>query len=148
MFEKGSLIYFTPFRFRDGRPAKDKFFLILKVFDESLIIAGLPSSQNYIPTSLQKEIGCLKNENIDLGCYVFDSKEIVGENGFYFPKKTIVYGQYLDIFDQKTIISSYPIQSVDYTLVDKLKKEIVEELVACFLTATNVKRKIKRALVT
>lgn len=58
MFEEGNILYFDPFYFKNGNPAKRKYFLVLKVNETKTIIAVLPTRTASIPRSELIERGC------------------------------------------------------------------------------------------
>ncbi len=92
MFEKGSILYFTPFRFRDGSKPKNKYFIVIKVQENQTLMASLPSSQLYLPQKMADDRGCLQDASADIGAYLFQENLAVGKQGFYFQKPTILYG--------------------------------------------------------
>lgn len=48
MYQKGNIIYFTPFYFKNGNTPKPKYFVVLSVSESETILASLPSSRDYI----------------------------------------------------------------------------------------------------
>ncbi|TNE71698.1 hypothetical protein EP331_08930 [bacterium] len=146
MFSDGSILYFTPFKFRDGSTPKNKYFIILKTLGNNLIVASLPSSQLYLPSSLSLNTNCIHVPDADIGAYIFEDHVVIGQNGFAFPKRTILYGQYIEAFDTSLILNQYPIKDIDFSIVDTLKPSILDEVINCFTNAVTVKRKIKALL--
>lgn len=57
MYLPGTIFYFTPFYFNDGKTAsKNKYFIVLCNGKEQMIVASLPSSQDYVPAFAQKNM--------------------------------------------------------------------------------------------
>jgi hypothetical protein len=52
VFTEGSILFFDPFYFRNGNTAKAKFFIVLRVLDDKVVLATLPSSQDYVPATV------------------------------------------------------------------------------------------------
>jgi hypothetical protein len=148
MFENGSILYFTPFRFRDGSKPKNKYFIVLKVQENQTLLASLPSSQLYLPQKMAENWGCLQDSSADIGAYLFQENQTVGKRGFHFQKPTILYGQYLELYSITDISERYQIPEIDYLFVDVLLDEILTSIIECFNTAPTVKQKIKRFLLT
>ena len=63
MFSERTIIYFTPFFFKNGNPSKNKYFVVLKNIDDKSIIASLPTSKDYVPEELEIEHGCIECES-------------------------------------------------------------------------------------
>lgn len=59
MFEKGNLLLFRPFVFKNGAMPKDKFFLVLENVDGNLLLASLPTSKDHVPSDMEVKHGCL-----------------------------------------------------------------------------------------
>jgi len=68
MYEPGSLYYFKPFYFSDGS-SKPKYFLSLYADGETVVVASLPSSVDYVPNHLEKKHGCLNDLPSDFNAY-------------------------------------------------------------------------------
>ena len=52
MIPEGSLLYFDPFVFKNGAPAKAKYFIALAHIDEGVVLTSLPTSKDYIPADI------------------------------------------------------------------------------------------------
>ena len=85
-FEKGSILYFSPFIFDNGNAPKNKYFLVLQCTEQNVILASLPTSQDHVPTMLEKTHGCINQSDINFNCYLFEKGRVVCTNGFSFPK--------------------------------------------------------------
>ncbi|MCQ2960547.1 MAG: hypothetical protein MJ198_10245 [Bacteroidales bacterium] len=87
-FEKGTIVYFSPFIFDNGDKPKNKYFLVLHYSEHNVILASLPTSQDHVPESIQKYHGCINRADINLNCYLFEKGHVVCSNGFSFPVET------------------------------------------------------------
>ena len=145
MFEQGTIIYFTPFYFKNGNTPAPKFFLVLKSTETSSVLACLPTSKDYIPNFSVTQSGCIEIPEANFNCYLFQPNIIISDNGFAFSEKTLLYGHLieeypLDFFEQ------YPYENIDYTIKGKIKADIFDNMISCFKDSTSVKRKFKRLL--
>ena len=91
-FCEGAILYFDPFIFPDGGKPKPKYFLVLKVLDDISLLASLPTSKDFFPSTVEKEHGCIERPDINFNCYYFDPNVVICDNGFAFPIETYVYG--------------------------------------------------------
>ena len=69
MFQEGSIIYFTPFYFKNGNTAKPKYFVVLKNQDDQNLLASLPTRKDNIPVRNEIQNGCLELPDINLNCF-------------------------------------------------------------------------------
>lgn len=144
-FEAGQIVYFTPFYFKNGNPAKTKYFLALKTIDEKVILASLPSSKDYVPSDLEINItGCIDDDSRNFNCFTFTPNLVITDNGKSFPLKTFLYGFYLDEYDLTDLSEMYPIEGVDYELWGRLLPEYFQQVINCFKNSKVVKRKYKK----
>lgn len=60
MFDVGTLIYFTPFYFKNKNAPVPKFFIVLYRDNNNGVLACLPSSKNYIPSFCDSKSGCIE----------------------------------------------------------------------------------------
>ncbi len=150
MFKERNLLFFRPFLFKNGAKPQDKFFLVLKNVNESVLLAGLPTSKDHVPSDLEVKHGCLDIPERKFNVFVFLAGEKVAVKAdgtpFAFRKNTFVYGANLDV---------YPAEAFDYqnrtgqTSIGKigtLDKAVFEELVACLSESKMVKNKFRRML--
>ena len=79
MFEEGQILYFTPFYFKNGNAAKNKYFVVVKNIDETSLIASLPTRKDSIPESEVVESGCVEIPEINFNCFVISAKVPVTE---------------------------------------------------------------------
>src|SRR5690606_19379452 len=96
MFEKRVILYFDPFYFKNGNPAKPKYFLVLGLDGEKSVLASLPTRKDAIPVAYENESGCVEKPEINLNCFVISANEAVTECGRSFDFKTYMYGHQLD----------------------------------------------------
>ena len=73
MLEEGNILYFDPFYFKNGNPAKPKYFVVLKNIDNNSILASLPTSKDSIPEKEEIENGCVELPNINFNCFVISN---------------------------------------------------------------------------
>ena len=145
-FEKGSILYFSPFIFSNGDEPKNKYFLVLHCDEQNLILASLPTSQDHVPGSLEKKHGCINQSDINFNCYLFEIGRVVCSNGFSFPKETYVYGFRLQLFDLYVFCVQECNDETKIEVKGRLLDEEYNALVQCLKNSTSVKRKYKALL--
>ncbi len=60
MFDKGNLLYFEPFLFKNGAPPKNKYMVVLgEDSDGQMILVSLPTSKVHVPGDLEMSAGCI-----------------------------------------------------------------------------------------
>lgn len=146
MFAPGDIVYFSPFYFKNGNTAKNKYFVVLKNIDQKILLAILPTRRDSIPQQISVKCGCVEAPEINLNCFVLPPRIVVTECGKSFDFPTHLYGSQIDEYDTNRMREIYPIQGKDYILWGKMKPHIFAELIDCFSKSTAVKRKYKRAL--
>lgn len=146
MFQKGNIIYFTPFYFRNGNPPKNKYFLVLATFESDSIIVSLPSSKDYIPQQEERESGCIELPEANLNSYVISPSEIVTECGKSFKLTTYLYGHLLDDYKVSNLGSIYKDENKDYEVWGIMREELLNQIIECFRNYSSVKNKYKRRL--
>ena len=142
MFTEGTIIYFTPFYFKNGNQAKNKYFVVLKNTGTNCLIASLPSSKNHVPSDSQKPHGCIK----DFNCFVIAPTFIVTQCGKSFPLTTYLYGHQLDEYTIQFLEELYPNPIADYKIWGQMETSLFQELITCFKNSKSVKRKYKKIL--
>ena len=104
MFKEGRLLYFTPFFFRNGNPAKPKYFLVIKNLEDGLLLASLPTSQDHIPQGIDIKHGVCEIPTSCVSAYVFVAGEDVAtapdSSRFSFPKNTFIYGEQIEEYNE------------------------------------------------
>lgn len=147
MHEAGTILYFTPFYFKDPSPSKPKYFIVLKVLDNGEVaLVSLPSSQRYLPSFAPAVHGCIEIPAACITCYVFEANRPVTNAGWGFPLDSFLYGQYLDTYETKILQEMYPTEGVDYDIVGTLTRQELDAIIRCFANSASVKRRIKRIL--
>jgi len=146
MFEEGQILYFTPFYFKNGNAAKNKYFVVVKNIDETSLIASLPTRKDSIPESEVVESGCVEIPEINFNCFVISAKVPVTECNKHFDFTTHIYGYQLDSYSLAELNESYQIEGTDFDYYGKMKAELFANLTACLRNSKAVKRKFKRLL--
>lgn len=146
MYEKGSIIYFTPFYFKNGNSAKNKYFIVLKNIDQQFVVASLPTRKDHIPAKDTIVHGCVELSDINFNCFVIAKNTPVTTCSKSFDFPTHIYGHQLDTFDLESMNDIYKVEEVDYEILGVMKKELFEELNGCLKNSKAVKRKFKRLL--
>ena len=132
----------------NGDNSKPKYFLVLKVINNSTILASLPSSKNHLPTGHKIVHGCLEIPEACINCYIFEASKPVTKDGWSFQFDTMLYGNWIDDFSIERLNSTYSINGVDYEIVGELKDSELAEIIKCFSTSSTVKRKYKKLLIS
>lgn len=149
MYLPGSIIYFTPFYFNNGKTApKNKYFIVLCQENEELIVASLPSSQDYVPAYAQKIHGCIDIPEGGFNCYHFSPTKAITTNGWNFPMPTYIYANWIDTYHLNIFQQVYVVEGVDYEIIGRLTQEEFEAIIQCFAFASTTKRKYKQILKT
>lgn len=146
-FPIGTVIYFTPFYFPNGKSApKNKYFIVLGHVDEQWVVASLPSSVDRVPDGVAQVHGCLHMPKAMFSVYIFEAAKSVTNSGWGFPLTTYVYTAWVEAFDKRIFSEVYTVQDVDYTVVGRLTKEQYEALVQCALTSGDLKGRFRNIL--
>jgi hypothetical protein len=146
MFTEGVILYFDPFYFKSGHTSKPKYFIVIKIIEDNVILASLPSSKDYVPAYQTITHGCIELHEASFNCYVFMGGEAVTVNGWAFPLNTFLYGQQLDEYDMKNLQDIYPVKGLDYEVIGQLTDLEFDKVKHCFRTSAAVKRRYKRLL--
>jgi hypothetical protein len=144
MYQPGTIFYFTPFYFSDGKTApKNKYFIVLCNGKDEMIVASLPSSQDYVPAFAQKAHGCIDIPDGGFNCYYFSPEKAVTADGWRFPMPTYMYANWIDTFNLTIFKNVYVVEGVDYEIIGRLTKYEFEEIIKCFFSSSITKRKYK-----
>ncbi len=146
MFEEGNIVYFEPFYFKNGNPAKNKYFVVLKNDNNSNILASLPTRKDAVPQKVGDEYGCIELPEVNFNCYVFTDNIEVTECGKKFDFKTHIYGHQIDDYNIEKLKELYPLEGTDYTIWGKMDSDLFKELIDCLKKSKSVKRKYKKLL--
>jgi len=146
MYKEGNILYFTPFYFKNGNTAKEKYFVILKNLKGRSVLASLPTRRDNIPEKDTIENGCVELPNINLNCFVIskDVEVTTCHKKFDFP--THIYGHQLDTYELNFLNNIYKIEEVDYVIWGRMKEDLFQQLISCLKSSAMVKRKFKRLL--
>ncbi len=147
MFELFKIIYFTPFYFPNGNPAKNKYFIPIAQFDDQFVFASLPTSKDSVPDSLLQH-GCINVPEKLISCYVFFKDIPITECGFCFERNTFIYYTQILKLPLTILNETYTKIDVDYSIIGELNKKEKLDLIECLLLSPNVNQKIKRFLKT
>lgn len=148
MFKEGSIIYFDPFYFKNGNPAKSKYFVVLKNQGDQNILASLPTRTDSIPQKDEIDNGCIEIPSISLNCFVISNDIEVTDCGKIFDFKTHLYGHQIDVYEIKSLKEIYPLEHTDYKIWGKMKDELFLSLIECLKNSRSVKRKYRKILDT
>ena len=146
MFSEGNILYIQPFVFKNGNKSKPKYFIILKDCGNELLVASLPTSQDHVPSFIEKNHGCLSNDNYSFNCYYFDSAINITENGFCFPISTYIYGEQVDTYELKYLIDFISEKPASVEIKGKLDSKTHLDIIECITNSAVTRRKIKRLL--
>lgn len=146
MFEEGNILYFDPFYFKNGNPAKRKYFLVVRVIERRTIVAVLPTRTASIPRNELVDSGCLELPEIGLNCFVIPNQVAVTNCGKSFDFNTFLYGAFIDDYEHALLDELYPNEGIDYWVWGKLRSVYFEAILDCFRQSASVKRKYKRLL--
>lgn len=147
MYTPGNIIYYTPFYFKNGKSScKEKYFIVFHVHGNSVIIAGLPTRVDHVPSFIEKKHGCIKNDSISFCCYFIENGRPITENNWAFPLDTHIYSDEIDEFPKSTFEDIYRIPDVDFKIIGKLKEKELQNMIACFKNSRATKRKVRRIL--
>ncbi|WP_187478320.1 hypothetical protein [Amniculibacterium sp. G2-70] len=146
MFREGHIIYFDPFYFKNGNPAKPKYFVVLKCEGGKNIVASLPTRKDSVPQSATISNGCIELPEINLNCFVISNEQQITECGKHFDFTTYLYGHQIDDYLVSEMRDLYPNEGSDYEIWGMMKSEIFENLIQCFKFSKSVKRKYKKLL--
>ncbi|MBE9466023.1 hypothetical protein ACFP1I_00300 [Dyadobacter subterraneus] len=99
MDKEGDILYFDPFYFKNGNKSKPKYFIILKVIEGKALLASLPSSLDFRPSTFLDNHGGIEIPEASFNCYIFQANYKVTTNNWAFPLDTYVYGQQIDEYE-------------------------------------------------
>ena len=145
-FCEGAILYFDPFIFPDGGKPKPKYFLVLKVLDDVCLLASLPTSKDFVPSTIEKTHGCIERLDINFNCYYFDPNVVICDNGFSFPIETYVYGYRLQTFSLDSLLLQ---EITDETIIEEcgiLTEDEYAAVIQCLSHSPAVKRAYRKVL--
>ena len=132
---------FTPFVFKNGACPKKKFYIVLKLMDDYLMMASLPTSKDHIPNDVTLKSGCINIPERLVNAYVFLPKKPVTEK-FSFTRPTFVYGEQVDEYSQ-TYLDEMNTEVDDLGII---RSELFAQLKDCLKQSVLLKRKYRNLL--
>ncbi len=113
---------------------------------DEMVLATLPTSKDFVPSTVEKVHGCMDRPEINFNCYYYPADYAVCTNGFGFPRETYVYGYRLQM--HKTADFSRLVAGGDTSISIKgcLTDEEYKAIVDCMKQSPAVKRVYRNAL--
>lgn len=146
-FPVGTIIYFTPFYFPNGKSApKNKYFIVLHNDGDQWVVATLPSSVDRVPEGAAQDHGCLNLPQAMFYAYIFEPGRPVTNEGWGFPLATYIYTAWVEAFDKRIFREVYTVENVDYRIIGRLTKTEYTALIQCALTSGDLKGRYKNVL--
>lgn len=147
MFEEGKVLYFDPFYFMDKAGGqKPKYYIVLKKLQDEVVLATLPTSKDFVPSSIEKAHGCMEYPDINFNCYYFAAGQAVCTNGFGFPVETYVYGYRLQTHRVDNFVKMVEDGETAISEKGQLTAEEYRAIVDCLKSSPAVKRIYRNAL--
>lgn len=142
MFEKGNLFYFKDYIFKNGNEPKNKFFLVLKTIENGFIAAILPTKVESLPSTIEKNHGCISFPEKCICCYYISRDIVVTDKGFSFQLYTYLYAQYVFDESESNLLSTYQIEDIEFK--GKLIEDEFDNIIQCFANSTLLPRKFRK----
>lgn len=147
LFEEGKVLYFDPFYFKDKVGGqKPKYYIVLKKQVDEVVLATLPTSKDFVPSTIEKVHGCIEHPEINFNCYYFAAGHEVCTNGFGFPVETYVYGYRLQTHRVADFVKQVADGETVITEKGQLTAEEYRAIVDCLRQSPAVKRVYRNAL--
>lgn len=147
LFEEGKVLYFDPFYFKDKVGGqKPKYYIVLKKQVDEVVLATLPTSKDFVPSTIEKVHGCIEYPEINFNCYYFAAGHEVCTNGFGFPVETYVYGYRLQTHRVADFVKQVADGETVITEKGQLTAEEYRAIVDCLRQSPAVKRVYRNAL--
>jgi len=146
MLQVRNILYFTPFYFRNGNAAKNKYFVVLSILEKQVVIASLPTSKDHIPYISNHKDGCIEIPEANLNCFVITTETCVTECGKHFPVNTFLYGHLIQKYEIDYLNELYLFENIDYQIWGKMTEQLFRKMINCFKNSKSVKRKYKTIL--
>lgn len=146
MFTQGLILYISPFYFKNGNTSKNKYFIVLKIVDNQIVIASLPTRSNKAPSLIQHEHGCNNDTERCFNCYAFLASRPITDNGFSFPVNTYIYGKEVEDYSLQILQLNYRIEGIDYEIMGTLTSQEYDDVCNCLKQSTSIRRGIKKYL--
>lgn len=146
-FPVGTIIYFTPFYFPNGKSApKNKYFIVLQHDDDQWVVASLPTSVDRVPDGTEQSHGCVHLPQAMFSAYIYEPDKPVTNEGWGFPRTTYVYISWVERFDKRIFSEVYVVQGVDYQVVGRLTQQEYKALLTCALGSGELRNRYRKAL--
>jgi hypothetical protein len=145
-FETGTIFYFEPFIFGGDFASKNKYFMVLGQCDEQIILASLPTSKDFVPSTLPKVHGCIDEQSVNFNCYYLSGGTPICKNGFAFPVDTYIYGYRLQLFNWNDFESQQLSGKTTIQIMGKLTNQELNAILKCLRESASVKRAYKKML--
>ncbi len=147
MYEAGTILYFTPYYFKNGKSEpKNKYFVILKNINDAYILASLPTRKDHIPQKDLVARGCIELPEIDLNCFIISKAEFVTTCSKKFDFTTHIYGKQINTENIDYLKNNYPTENENYEVWGKMKKRLFEELINCLKNSDAISKKYAKLL--
>ena len=146
-FPVGTIVYFTPFYFPNGKSApKNKYLIVLAHKDKDWLVASLPSSVDHVPNGVSQDHGCLSLPKAMVYAYIFEQGRPVTKEGWSFPLTTYIYTSWIEAFDKRIFTEVYSVEGVDYKVIGRLVQEEYQAVLDCALTSGDLKGRYRKLL--
>lgn len=141
MLEQGQLLKYTPFTFKNGANPKPKYFIVLGLMNEDVVIASLPTSKDHIPDCMATVTGCVNDMERNVNAYIFSEGMPVTDT-FSFPRKTFVYAEQVDEYSCKYLSNMHS----EIDVLGLIFPELLKDIIDCLLSSCMLKRKYRNVL--
>jgi len=146
MFKVGHLYRFEPFYFKSRNEKtyspKNKYYIVLAINGEDIILGSLPTSKDHIPEQYQINQGSLDIPQSNVNVYKIAANTQVTEC-FSFERDTFIYGEQLNTYSLKELSNNNP-NIIDLGLIfDNIFNDIIKNL----RNSKMVKNKYKKMLI-
>ena len=147
MFEEKSLLYCTPFYFKDGNAPSPKYFLVLKEIGNGIIVANLPSSQVYVPFPDENvKHGCIDLPQLSFSCFCIQKGKVITDLGYSFRLNTFIYGRWVEEYSTESLGLTYRVRNEDYSYCGKVNEDTFTAIIHCLRNSTSIKRRLRLML--
>lgn len=146
MFEVGNLLLFNPFIFKNGMPPKRKFFVVLGIIEDEIVLASLPTSKDKVPTKYDGLLGCINDDEQRFNIFKFQAGVPVTDKGYRFTKDTFIYGEQLDTYPISEFLKQKITDGIEICELGRISDDVFDNLQKCLKNSAKVKRKYKRYL--
>lgn len=140
-YTEGQLLSFTPFVFKNGARPKKKYYIVLKLMEDCLMMASLPTSKDHIPNDVTSKSGCINIPERLVNAYVFLPGNSVTDR-FSFVRPTFVYGEQVDEYSQKYLDE----MNTEVDDLGIIHDKVFADLKDCLKKSVLLKRKYRNLL--